>query len=291
MAVLCSLSSNRAGHNMPFLEIGSDRVHYVDEGQKDASPILMVHGSCGNLGQWRQLAEKLRERYRVVRVDLPGLGDSYEMPIDRQWTDEDDARAVSAMLELIGRPVHFVGHSVGCIFSWRALAAQPDRILSLTLFEPVFFGLIEDDPTFAFPKELAEKYVRLADASNFESGMAFFVDRWARQDGAWAALPDKVRSLMMKGAGRLRHELSKAISDGFYPLDQKSWLQELTDVPTLLVQGEETVPATALVCDRFAELRPNVSRVVVLGADHMVPFTHAGDVLGAMETHLAAANG
>ena len=276
---------------MPFLEIGSDRIHYVDDGQKDALPILMVHGSCGYSGQWRQLAEKLRERYRVVRVDLPGLGDSYEMPIDRQWTDEEDARAISAMLELIGRPVHFVGHSVGCIFSWRALADQPDRILSLTLFEPVFFGLIQDDPTFAFPKELAERYVRFADAGNFESGLAFFVDQWAGKDGTWAVLPDKVKSLMMKGAGRLRHELSKAISDGFYPLDQTSWLQELKDVRTLLVQGEETVPAAARVCDRFAELRPNVSRVSVTGAGHMVPFTHAADVLEAVVAHLAGANG
>ena len=69
---------------MPFLEIGSDRLHYVDEGQGETSPILMVHGSCGYLGQWRQLAEMLGERYRVFRVDLPGMGDSYEMPIDRQ---------------------------------------------------------------------------------------------------------------------------------------------------------------------------------------------------------------
>ena len=276
---------------MPFLEIGSDRLHYVDEGQGDGAPVLMVHGSCGYLGQWRQLAEMLGERYRVFRVDLPGMGDSYEMPIDRQWTDEHDARAVSAMLELIGTPVHFVGHSAGCIFSWRALADQPNRILSLTLFEPVFFGLIEDDPTFAFPKETAEGYVRLADADDLESGMAFFVDRWAGKEGVWAGLPERVKSLMMKGAGRLRHEWSAGLKDGFYPLDQTSWLQELTDVPTLLVHGDETVPAAARVCDRFAELRPNVSRANVPGAGHMVPFTHAADVLEAMEVHLAGANG
>ena len=173
---------------------------------------------------------------------------------------------------------------------------EPDQsrevcILSLTLFEPVFFGLIEDDPTFAFPKETAEGYVRLADADDLESGMAFFVDRWAGKEGVWAGLPERVKSLMMKGAGRLRHEWSAGLTDGFYPLDRTSWLQELTDVPTLLVHGEATVPAAARVCDRFAELRPNVLRANVPGAGHMVPFTHAAGVLEAMEAHLASANG
>ena len=275
---------------MPFLEIGSDRLHYVDEGQREAPPILMVHGSCGYSGQWRQLAEMLAERYRVFRVDLPGMGDSYEMPIERQWTDENDAQAVSAMLDHIGTPVHFVGHSAGCIFSWRALAAQPDRILSLTLFEPVFFALIDEDPTFAFPKETAEGYVRLADAGDIESAMVFFVDRWAGKDGAWAALPEKVKSLMMKGAGRLRHEWFNASSDGFYPIHRASWLEELSEAPTLLVQGEATVPAAAQVCNKFAELRPNVSRLNVPGAGHMVPFTHAAKVIEAVEAHLAGTN-
>ncbi len=121
--------------------------------------------------------------------------------------------------------------------------------------------------------------------------MAFFVDRWAGRDGAWAALPEKVKLLMMKGAGRLRHEWFNASRDGFYPFDRTSWLQELTDVPTLLVQGEATVPAAARVCDRFAEFRPDISRLNVPGAGHMVPFTHAAEVVKRVEAHLAGANG
>ncbi|MGI9477982.1 MAG: alpha/beta fold hydrolase [Hyphomicrobiaceae bacterium] len=276
---------------MPFLEIGSDRVHYLDEGRENAPPVLMVHGSCGYAGQWRQLAEKLGAHYRVLRLDLPGMGDSDAMPIERQWTDEDDARAVSALLDLVGTPLHFVGHSAGCIFSWRALAARPHRIQSLTLFEPVFFGLIADDPAFSFPRETAAGYVRLADAGDIAGAMTFFVDRWAGKEGAWAALPEKVKSLMMKGAGRLRHEWFNSGRDGFYPFDRAAWLQELSDTPTLLVQGTATVPAAARVCDRFAELRPDTSRLHVPGAGHMVPFTHAPEVIAAVEAHLAGANG
>lgn len=273
---------------MPFLNVGSDQVFYVDDGPKDAAPILMVHGSCGYSGQWRHLAENLSAQYRVLRLDLPGMGDSYEMPIERQWTYAHDTRAVSAMLDLIGTPVHFVGHSAGCVFSWRALADRPHRVHSLTLFEPVFFGLIEDDAAFAFAKDTGERYIQLADAGQIESAIAFFVDRWASREAAWDAIPEKIKLRMKKGAGRLRHEWWASATDGFYPADRATWLQELHDKPTLLVQGEDTVPAAALVCSRFAALRPNTSLLKVPKAGHMVPFTHAAEVSEAVHVHLAS---
>jgi pimeloyl-ACP methyl ester carboxylesterase len=273
---------------MSFLNDGSDRIFYVEEGPKEAPPILMVHGSCGYSGQWRHLAEKLSAQYRVIRLDLPGMGDSDAMPIERQWTFAHDTRAVSAILDLIGAPVHFVGHSAGCAYAWRALADRPHLVHSLTLFEPVFFGLIESDAAFAFAKETGERYLELADAGQIESAIAFFVDRWAGRAGAWAAIPEKIKLLMMKGAGRLRHEWWTGLTDGFYPVDREAWLRELDDKPTLLVQGADTVPAAALVCSRSAELRPNTSMFKVPEAGHMVPFTHAAEVFEIVHGHLAS---
>ena len=33
---------------MPFLDVGSDRIHYSDEGE--GVPVVFVHGSCGGAG-------------------------------------------------------------------------------------------------------------------------------------------------------------------------------------------------------------------------------------------------
>ena len=272
---------------MPFFKAGNDRIHYLDEGNRDGAPILMVHGSCGYLGQWRQLAARLGKRYRVYRLDLPGMGDSSDLPIERAWTIEDDARAVSSLLDIIGQTVHFIGHSAGCVFSWPALAARPDHIRSLTLFEPVFFALIENEPTYSFPISTAEGYVSLADSGDLEAAMAFFVDRWAGREGVWAAMPEKVRGQMRKGGPRLRHEWSDGLTEGFYPRDKSAWSQQLAEAALLLVAGEDTVPAAARVCELIAELRSGVTSVRVPGAGHMVPFTHADDVVDAVESHLA----
>ena len=272
---------------MPFFTAGNDRIHYLDEGNPDGPPVVMVHGSCGYLGQWRQLAERLGERHRVCLIDLPGMGDSSEMPIERAWTIDDDARAISALLDIVGQPVHFIGHSAGCVFSWPALAARSDQIRSLTLFEPVFFALIENEPAYSFPKGTAEGYISLADSGDIEAAMAYFVDRWAGREGAWAAMPEKVRKLMRKGAPRLRHEWSDGLTQGFYPRDKAAWSQQLAGTALLLVAGENTVPAAARVCELIPELRSEVTRLNVPGAGHMVPFTHASEVVEAVESHLA----
>lgn len=272
------------------IEAGPDRIHYIDEGTPDLPTVVMVHGSCGGAGQWKRLADRLIEQFHVVRIDLPGMGNSTSMPIERVWTIDDDANAVGAVLdEVCSGPFHFVGHSAGCPFSWPALAVREPRVRSLTMFEPVFFGLIQDDPAFAFPKETAEGFVARADNGDLEGAMAFFVDQWAGVPGMWDSIPEKVRAEMRKGGPRLRHEwASGIIGEGFHPRDQNAWMGQLASAPLLLIQGGDTVPAAAKVCDRIAELRPSVTRLTVSGAGHMAPFTHAQHVADAVEAHLRA---
>lgn len=59
------------------------RVHYIDEGPRDAEPILLLHGNP----TWSYLYRKmipglLRTGRRVIAVDLPGTGKS-DKPADR----------------------------------------------------------------------------------------------------------------------------------------------------------------------------------------------------------------
>jgi pimeloyl-ACP methyl ester carboxylesterase len=274
---------------MPHVETEGGRVHYRDEGNADGPAVVMVHGSCGGSGQWGRLAKALSDRFRVVRIDLPGMGESYEMPIECVWRVEDDAAALGAVIDAVGAPVHFVGHSAGCPFTWDALAARPERIRSLTMFEPVFFRLIEDAPEFDFPRGTAEGYVARADAGDLEGALAFFTDRWAGRAGVWAAMPEPVRAMMRRGGARLRHEWASGLERAFQPKDPEVFAGELSDVPLLLVQGGATVPAAALVCDRVAALRPGAARLTVPGAGHMAPFTHADAVAEAVSAHLDAA--
>lgn len=79
----------------------------------DGPDILLLHGWGSNLKTFDGLAEELSQKYRVIRVDLPGFGES-ERPRD-DWHVEDYVKFVADFLNKLKVKNLFavVGHSFG----------------------------------------------------------------------------------------------------------------------------------------------------------------------------------
>lgn len=271
---------------MPVLDVGADRLHFLDEGS--GPPVVFIHGSCGSGAQWKRLSASLREDYRTLSLDLFGCGQSQPWPIERAWSVDDDGRAIDAVLDFLGEPVHLVAHSGGGPFAYPSIKSRRDRLLSLTLFEPVFFPLLRQagDPLFSEPEQMASDYRTAMEAGARERAVEGFVDKWAGAAGAWASLPGPVMQMMRSGADRLYHEWLTI------------WLEEpsrddLTalDLPVLLFKGARTIPSMHRVCEIVAQALPNCRYVEIEGAGHMSPFTHASEALPILKEHLAGSVG
>jgi haloalkane dehalogenase len=70
--------------NVPDSEDGRLQIHYVDEGPKEAEPVLLIHGEPS----WSYLYRKMipifvQAGYRAVAPDLVGFGRS-DKPTDRK---------------------------------------------------------------------------------------------------------------------------------------------------------------------------------------------------------------
>jgi haloalkane dehalogenase len=79
-----------------YVEVDGLRMHYVDEGPKDASPVLLLHGEPSWSFLYRHMIARLvQEGHRVVAPDLIGFGKS-----DKPVRQEDYT---------VGRHVHWVG--------------------------------------------------------------------------------------------------------------------------------------------------------------------------------------
>ena len=134
---------------MPYL-LPASRVGLRIEGR--GPPIVLLHSSMSSKSQWRELIESLRDRYRLIAIDLLGYGES-AMPGD-SYSLRDEVRLVESVLarELQpGEQFHLIGHSYGGIVALQ-LAAQerPQRVRSLSLFEPIAFHLLPArDPDLA----------------------------------------------------------------------------------------------------------------------------------------------
>ena len=129
-----------AGPDDGYLRVHGIRVRYRDQGARDRSPVLLLHGIGRSLEDWEGLYGRLAPDHRVISVDLPGFGLS-ERTAGR-YSLESLARFVIAALDLLGehRPLHVVGNSLGGAVAMKISALEPERVRSLVLANSAGFG-------------------------------------------------------------------------------------------------------------------------------------------------------
>ena len=66
------LKKEYANEHSKFVEVDGLQVHYRDEGS--GFPIVLVHGTAASLHTWDAWTKRLKENYRVIRMDLPAFG-------------------------------------------------------------------------------------------------------------------------------------------------------------------------------------------------------------------------
>lgn len=111
-------------------EGGALRVHYLDEGPRDAEPVLLMHGEPSWCFLYRKMVPVLVDAgHRVVAPDLVGFGRS-DKPTKQ--SDYTYARHVDwmrqALFERIDlHAITLFGQDWGGLVGLRLLAAEPDR--------------------------------------------------------------------------------------------------------------------------------------------------------------------
>jgi haloalkane dehalogenase len=111
-------------------EGGTLRVHYVDEGERDAPVVLLMHGEPSWCFLYRKMIPTLTAAgFRCVAPDLIGFGRS-DIPVER--ADYTYARHVewmrAALFDGVGLDrINFVGQDWGGLIGLRLVAEHPDR--------------------------------------------------------------------------------------------------------------------------------------------------------------------
>ncbi len=111
-------------------------------GPKDAQPLILIHGWSSDSTQWYYLKKRLSRSYRLIMMDLPGLGKS-EKPQNNDYSLDKFARDLDAVIELAGprKPI-VLGHSIGgmTILTYCKLFSSrlTDRVAGLVLVHTTF---------------------------------------------------------------------------------------------------------------------------------------------------------
>jgi pimeloyl-ACP methyl ester carboxylesterase len=120
-----------------FMEIGGERIHYVDTGGTGPA-IVMVHGLGGNLLHFDYaLASQLASEFRLILVDRPGSGySSRAAGADATLTAQ--AAAIAKLIRALGltHPL-VVGHSLGGAISLALALDHRECVGALALLAPL----------------------------------------------------------------------------------------------------------------------------------------------------------
>ncbi len=134
------------------------RFHFLEWGEPDAQPIVLLHGGHQSAHSWDLVSLHLAQRYRVLALDQRGHGDS-EWARDVVYSNHEmslDAEAFIGAMQL-GRPI-LMGHSMGGRNAMLLTRRDPSLLRALVIVDvgpelsdrgrAVIAGFVRDNEEF-----------------------------------------------------------------------------------------------------------------------------------------------
>jgi pimeloyl-ACP methyl ester carboxylesterase len=254
--------------------------------QQQRSRVIALHCAGSDARQWRQLSETLGPRCELLTPEHYGCAGTGPWTGTHAFTLADEAARTIALIDATDCNVHLVGHSYGGGVALHAARMRPDRVETLTLYEPSAFHLLKhiEAGGAAALAEIAA-IARLTGngviTGDYRAAAEAFIDYWSGK-GAWAALRPELRDAVVRW-------LPKA------PLDFAALIGEQAEAgdyrhlrcSTLIIRGECSPVPARLIAETLPTLLPNARLAVVAGAGHMGPFTHAPVVNAIIGRHVS----
>jgi pimeloyl-ACP methyl ester carboxylesterase len=129
-----NLMSKYANQYSKFIEIDGMNVHYRDQGKGET--IILLHGTGASLHTWDKWTDKLKNSYRVIRLDLPAYGLTGPHPENKYSISEYSEFLNSFVNQLKLNDFILSGNSLGGSISWYYASVYPEKVQLLTLLSP-----------------------------------------------------------------------------------------------------------------------------------------------------------
>lgn len=248
-------------------------VHHVVTGRPDGPAVLFANSLGSTHRMWDPQLAAFEERYRVVRYDTRGHGQS---PVpDGPYTIDDLADDVVALLDTLGiERAHLIGLSLGGMTAMRVAARHPERVDRLALLCTA---------THLPPNTSWTERATTVRAHGTAAVAEAVVARWFTSD-FFAAHPDRTAAY--------EHMVATTPAEGYAgcceaiaTLDLRADLARIT-APTLAIAGTDD-PATPPA--RLAEIAAGVRgarSVEVAQAAHLANVEQSTTITSTLLEHL-----
>ena len=278
-----------------FLDAGDVRLHYLEWGQSDANPFVLLHGFTSHGHCWDFLADALCEEYRVLALDLRGHGDSDWSP--RGYSNGLMVQDLGELVRSIGlSKILLLGMSLGGLNAIEYAALHPEKIERLIivdigpviprngnpreLFSRFFLGQeLFDSPEEAFsyrrktdqrPVEELERYLTVHALKKLPS------EKWTWKFDKTLRSPLKL-ALVRTPLGFLTN----------IRLPNLWSLLPRIQCPTLILHGAESPVLSQQVAERMQQLIPDCRLVTFPQCSHRIHIERPQDFEAAIRKFVA----
>jgi esterase len=278
-------------------QFGDVELHWLDWGNPDAPPVLLLHGGSLTAHTWDMVVLGLQHKYHFVALDQRGHGDSGWTPETDLALDAGDLmlRDTKAFIDYLDFPdLALVGMSMGGINTIRYASRFGKHLRAVGIVDVAPVSMQEGQ------REMADYRDQTDTLNHFEE----FVDRSKKfmPHRAEAHLRYSLfHSLKQTSDGRYtwkrdtRPRPASSLSETKVTIASDRREAELwQDVrriqqPTLLFRGEESKILSTHTAERMIEELPNGMLVTIARATHNVHSDNPVDFAIALDDFLNAA--
>jgi len=251
-------------------------------GPPDATPLVFSHGWGFDSEEWVYANRELSEHFRVIVWDEPGLGGSTR-PRTRDFSMENLARDLDAVLGVAHQPAVLVGHSIGGMIALTFCRLFPEslgtRVAKLVLTHttytnPVrtaagaaFFTLIEKPVLvpLLYLTIVLSPLVRLMNWLSYRNGLAHLANMLSGFAGteSWEQIDLAARAQAKASPGVLARGML-----GMMRFDATATLKAIP-IPTLVVAADRDTTCKPEASHRMHRDIPNAREVTLSPARHL----------------------
>jgi len=263
-------------------------LHYLQAGEGDTSPVVLLHGYAETSHMWRPLMPKLADRHVVIAPDLRGAGASSKP--DGGYDKKTLAQDIHALVASLGyRKVKIVGHDIGLMVAYAYAAQYPDEVESIVLMDAFIPGvgdwtkvwLLRDLWHFHFYGETPLKLVDGRERTYFEHFWNDFAADRTR------SIPEADRQFYAKeyarpGGMRAGFEYFRNFEQD--AKDFAGFAQTKLTMPMLVLSGEKA--GGQFLIDQGRMVDDNVEGVIIQGSGHWLMEEAPGQTIPALVAFL-----
>jgi pimeloyl-ACP methyl ester carboxylesterase len=235
------------------------------------------------------LIDKLADNYYVIAPDLYGYGQSPVWNGGLQISLDQEVSLLEQLFEQQEEPVHLIGHSFGAALAMKAALKHPEKVKSLTVYEPVLFRLLLDSDG-SREEEMEIRRIRDAVCTLLEEmqpheAARIFVNYW-NGDGSWEKMDPRRHSILAGSMRSVLMNFDSLFSDSTVLSDFSK-----INVPVLYLHGAESKNSTRRITELLISGLPQLEFCILPGMGHMGPVTHAESVNAIIRRFLRRLDG